>query len=193
MIEFDFDLKKVIQIVNYLLKKNNGQMNYTKLIKILYIADKECLKQAEYTITGDVYQSMYNGPVLSNIYDYVKGNKDENSQRYWDTFFSKIRYDLKLVRDNNLEHDLLNKREKRILDIIMDEYELKNYQELIEITHNKDLFPEVRWDKVGYSTSSIKIEDIFKSLGKTSEQIKEIEKELQEHKKDKDFFKNCYA
>ena len=60
-----FNLEKLIQACNYLLKKNNYSLNYTKLIKLLYLADKESLKGAIQTISGDTYVSMDNGPVLS--------------------------------------------------------------------------------------------------------------------------------
>ena len=54
MITFAFDVKKTVQIINRLLKRNNGALNYTKLLKLLYIADKEFLSKYDATITAIV-------------------------------------------------------------------------------------------------------------------------------------------
>jgi hypothetical protein len=37
------NLTKIIQIVHHLLAKNGYRLNYTKLIKLLYLADREAL------------------------------------------------------------------------------------------------------------------------------------------------------
>jgi len=55
MIEYDFDIKKLTQIVNYILKLNNYQMDYRKLIDLLYLVDREALSKWDVTITKDNY------------------------------------------------------------------------------------------------------------------------------------------
>ena len=93
-----FNIDKLIQACNYLVKKNNNSLNYTKLIKLLYIADKESLKRSLQTITGDTYVSMDNGPVLSKLYDLIKGQyHKELYQNLWNSRFIKDGYNLVAV------------------------------------------------------------------------------------------------
>ena len=61
------DIKKVVQVVGYILSKYQGKLNYTKLIKMLYLADRESMRQTGYPITGDNYVSMPRGVVLSGM------------------------------------------------------------------------------------------------------------------------------
>ena len=98
MITFAFDIKKAVQIINHLLKRNNGALNYTKLLKLLYVADKQALSQYDMTITGDTYVSMDHGPVLSEIYNLVMGRSNVHHQLYWDGFFCRDAYDLATVQ-----------------------------------------------------------------------------------------------
>lgn len=49
-----FDIRKSIAAVAFLLKKApNRTMNYNKLLMMLYMADRESLKETGTTITGD--------------------------------------------------------------------------------------------------------------------------------------------
>jgi hypothetical protein len=48
------DIEKLVQICGYVLRKYNYTLNYTKLIKLLYLADKEALSQSDHTITGNL-------------------------------------------------------------------------------------------------------------------------------------------
>jgi len=39
------NMRKVIQVVGHLLQKYSGRLNYTKLIKLLYLADRKALSK----------------------------------------------------------------------------------------------------------------------------------------------------
>ena len=40
-----FDLNKTIQVTAYLLKQSGNKMNYLRLLKLLYLANRETLKE----------------------------------------------------------------------------------------------------------------------------------------------------
>ncbi len=184
MISFKFDIDKTIQITDYLLKKFNGKVNYTKLIKMLYIADKEALKSYGFTISNDKYYSLPKGPILSNLYyliqDTIRGDIKEEQLFYWKTFFQKDGYDIKHVNKNDLSYTKLCKADKKILDKIFEEHKDKSFTELIELTHNKELFPEVKWEQAEAAETPdeknipITIEEILKSVGVSNEEIELI-------------------
>jgi Protein of unknown function (DUF4065) len=48
-------------------------MEYVRLLKLLYIADREMMAEAGAPVTGDRAVAMDHGPVLSHVYDLVKG------------------------------------------------------------------------------------------------------------------------
>lgn len=75
------DQAKLHQAVEYLLEKHGGRLNYTKLIELLYLADREMINQTGYPITGDSYCLVKNGPVLSRVYDLIRGDKVTNQTK----------------------------------------------------------------------------------------------------------------
>lgn len=70
--KFSYEFNQAVQAAAFLLKKACGRMSYMKLLKLLYIADREYLLTYGETITGDDSFAMKDGPVLSRIYAYIK-------------------------------------------------------------------------------------------------------------------------
>jgi uncharacterized phage-associated protein len=192
MITFTFDIKKTVQIINQILRRNRGSINYTKLIKLLYIADKDALSKYDTTITGDKYCAMDNGPVLSEIYDLIRG-KSVNShyQLYWDGFFCKKDYDLILVHKNNLPGDKLSAAELEILDSVDAQFKKKSYSDMIKYVHNQELFPEIKWDGAKQSSIPLPVEEILAKLGRSESEIEAIEKEITLQKKEAEYIAEC--
>lgn len=62
-----FNDRKATQAAALLLQLRGGKMSYMKLIKLLYLADREALLQWGRPITTDRYVSMNRDPVLSRI------------------------------------------------------------------------------------------------------------------------------
>ena len=71
-IRFTFDERKATAAAACLLELAGGRMEYLRLIKLLYYADRESLDTLGRPISGDQYVSMRHGPVLSRVYDLVK-------------------------------------------------------------------------------------------------------------------------
>jgi len=162
-----FNIEKLVQACNYLVKKNNFTFNYTILIKMLYLADKESLKGALQTITGDTYVSMDSGPVLSRLYDLIKGTyRKEEIQSYWNSRFTKDGYNLVAVTER-IPHGELSVFEMRILDQIYDRFKDTKVPEMIRYVHNN--CPE--WKFPNGSSVPIKPDEMLESIGKSSEEI----------------------
>jgi hypothetical protein len=85
------NFNKLVQIVNYVLKKYDYRLNYTKLIKLVYIADRESLSCWGFAISGDNYCSAPKGPILSGLLDLIRERyQDEFKQVEWKTAFYKV-------------------------------------------------------------------------------------------------------
>ena len=164
------NIEKLIQACNYLVKRNGISLNYTKLIKLLYLADKESLKGSMQTITGDTYVSMDSGPVLSQLYDLIKGcYKDQNAQNLWNSRFIKDGYEIVAATDR-IPQGELSVFEMQILDQKYDEFKDYNFQEMIEYVHRH--CPE--WKDPQGSSIPIQPEEILESIGRTPEEIEWI-------------------
>src|ERR1700675_4380838 len=93
---FDFEVAKTIQAIGVLLRNlGRGQLEYLTLLKMLYIADRESLRDRGRPITGDQVVAMKQGPVLSGVYDLINFNRPKDIP-LWARFFSKDEYDLVL-------------------------------------------------------------------------------------------------
>jgi len=174
MIEYHFNIQKVIQIINFLLKRNGGEINYTKLIKELYLSDRLMLKKYNDVITGDKFVNMNNGQVVSKIYNLIKNEGAKEHQRIWNSLFMKDGYNLKFLVSNNLNDDELSEAEIKVLEEIDDKFKNYSYQQMINYVHK---LPE--WKNPKNSSNLLKHETVLKALKRSDEEINYIKQEVQ--------------
>ena len=89
---FRFSTKKAIQAVGVLLRQTRGRMEHVRLLKLLYIADRQHLKSFHRPIVGNRLVAMKNGPLHSEIYNLVKG--EHLDEPLWSEFLRRDVYDL---------------------------------------------------------------------------------------------------
>src|SRR5262249_33867200 len=96
--QFRFNFKRTLQAVAELLKACPAQrMTYTRLLKLLYIADRELMADHAFLITGDQVLAMERGPVPSRTYNLICGQGDGATE--WAKFVHKEHYEVVLVSD----------------------------------------------------------------------------------------------
>jgi len=94
---FQFNMWKAIQAAGVLLREEpSARMSRLRLIKLLYIADRESLRDTGEPITGDRLVAMEHGPVLSRVYDCIKGESPRLPQ--WEEFFASEGRDVVMVK-----------------------------------------------------------------------------------------------
>src|SRR5947209_5839301 len=77
---FPFNLDKAIQVVAHLLSRL-GTTDKVKLMKLVYLADREHFIRHGYPITGDQPYAMPHGPVPSATLDAVDGQTPGAQER----------------------------------------------------------------------------------------------------------------
>lgn len=171
-IEFQFHPEKAVEAAALLLKRHGEPMKYLGLLKMLYIADRVALAQMEQPITGDHYVSMDYGPVLSGIYDLIKGRPVDDALPLWSKFISP--------RENNHISLLgdpgdgeLCEEEEEILQQVYDTFGHLDPFEVAEWTHD---LPE--WKDPEGSAIPIMVEEILKILGKSDAEIMKIQENV---------------
>lgn len=130
-----FNFKRTLQASAFLLRLDRKRMAYLRLLKLLYIADREWLAETGESITGDRAYAMKYGPVLSSVYDYIKGNGSKAG--VWDDFIHTEGYAVELVAEPG--RDELSKAVVEKLTEISERYRDLDDFELAELTHK---FPE---------------------------------------------------
>jgi uncharacterized phage-associated protein len=78
-----FNEKKATQVAAQLLRLRGGRMSYMKLIKLMYLADREALLRWGRPISTDRYVSMDKGPVLSRVLDLATDGDDPSRPAIW--------------------------------------------------------------------------------------------------------------
>ncbi|MBF0565347.1 MAG: SocA family protein [Nitrospirae bacterium] len=172
MIRFKFNEKKTTQVVAYFLKLNGDSLNYTKLMKLLYLTDRQALLLWNRSLTGDSYVSMPRGPVLSRTYELISYPADAENISFWYKFISTQGYDVTL--NDNPGFGTLSEREIKLIAEMDKKYKLFNYKQMINICHRDCL----EWNNPGYSSFPLPIEHILKALNINHEERKLIAKEV---------------
>jgi uncharacterized phage-associated protein len=137
-------------------------MSYLRLLKLLYIADRESLKETGRSITGDHVVAMEHGPVLGGVYSLIKGEHTAWAQ--WSAFFRKNGYRLEMVNDPG--NGKLSKYELGKLRGVADAYADKDEWSLVEVVHG---FEEWKKNDPGKSSQPIPLEDILEAIGRAGD------------------------
>lgn len=155
-----FYYKKTLQAVAFLLRRSGPSKsdNYMRLIKLLYIADRESLREIGKPITGDQAIAMRQGPVLSHVLDLIKGQSYNSPD--WEKFIIQENYNIRLINDPGIEE--LCPYEIKKLQEVWDKYHSNGEWEMVEITHE---FPEWKKNDPGDSSKKIPLADILEAVG----------------------------
>lgn len=152
-------------------------MNYMKLIKLLYIVDREALLLWGRPVTFDTYFSMDNGPVLSQTYslitDGVKPSHKEHDSCWVNIISEPGHYEVKLIKPDFLA-DELSEAEIGLIKKVFNKYGLLNRWKLVDIVHE---LPE--WQDPCGSAVPIEYGDILKAGGKTDVETIGIKDDLE--------------
>jgi uncharacterized phage-associated protein len=170
---FDFNRTKTTQAVAFLLKQSpRGRESYMKIIKELYIADRESLKETGRPITGDMFVAMKQGPVLSHVLNLIKGAHAESPE--WSRFIQKRVWDIELVADPGIGK--LCRYEMDKLAEVWKRYKDCNRWRMVNVTH---AFPEWQKNNPGRSVKPIPLSDVLEALG-LADQEEEILRDARE-------------
>ncbi len=148
-------------------------MNYTKLIKLLYLADRGAFLNWGRPLSGDKYFSMKWGPVLSEVHDLITEMPPEGQHNFWSQHISApSNFEVELKEDPG--NDELSRAEEKLIDEIFAAYGHYDTFELVRLLHKT--LPE--WKEVESGRIPIEYREILQAGGKSAEDIEEIESEL---------------
>ncbi len=170
---FQYNAERTAQAAAHLIRRAGGRINYMKLIKLLYMADRGSLARWGQPITGDRFVSMPHGPVLTRVYDQITTGPDPAvSLAPWFRLIEREGYDARNVSDDPAT-DELSRREVALLDSVFDEFRDMDQWQMRDYCHAE--LPE--WQDPQGSSYPIPFERVLQVLGKSAEEIREAHEE----------------
>lgn len=177
---FLFQERKAAQVAAFFIFKAGGSLEVLKLMKLMYLAERDSLERFGESITGDAFVSMPHGPVLSITLDHI--NHFVPSQNGgWNSWVSDKAGNKVALKDPSMlrdENDLqaLSEADLQSLQHIWQEYGHRSAWDLREMTHN-GLCPE--WSDPHGSSRPIPMLKLLKVLGYPQEVAVDLIKRMQ--------------
>ena len=162
--EFRFDFDKSLQAAAFLLHLEQGRMPYIRLIKLMYIAERELLARSAAPLTGDLYKALEHGPVLSQVLDLIKGIGTRRPE--WEQYIKNDGYAVDLIKEpgrGRLSAEVIDR-----LTEVSSRYREMDHWKLKDLTHD---FPEWVKNDPGGGSAIIPLEDILEAQGEGQEAL----------------------
>jgi len=168
-----FNERRATEAAARFLKLRGGRMSYLKLIKMLYLLDREALLRWGRPITTDRYVSMDNGPVVSRIYDLMREEAAPGTDSIWRHYISAPQgWEVALIAEPDT--DELSRVEEALIEEIFGKFGSLNRWDLVRISHE---LPE--WQDPNGSAIPIQYRDILRAGNRTESEIAAVEAELE--------------
>jgi uncharacterized phage-associated protein len=166
-----FNERKVAQMAAYLIGKEGGRMSHLKLMKLLYLSDREAMAQYGVPLSGDRIVSMPHGPVLSMTLNLMDGDT-ESAENGWEAWISdKENHELSVVRPVVREElNEISAGDVDVLDAVWAKFGQMTKYQIRDYTHRYCL----EWKDPNGSSFPIDYEDVFVALGRTRDQAIEL-------------------
>ncbi|MBF0502956.1 MAG: SocA family protein [Candidatus Riflebacteria bacterium] len=164
-----FSEEKATEVACFLLQLRGGEMSYMKLLKLMYLAERDFFIRNSSFIAYDTPVSMDRGPVLSRVYNLITEQPAPKTESFWRKFVSTPTQDYTVKLLGDVPASTLSVAEKNTIRAIFDKYGRMNRWDLVELSHT---LPE--WENPMGSSIPISIEEILRSAGKDKERIDSI-------------------
>lgn len=171
-----FNEKKAAQVAAFFLFKasqRGANITLLKLMKLMYLAERDSYRQYGEPIIGDALVSMPNGPVLSSTLDLINFGSQKNLVGGWDTLIAECSGRDMALQSPELvksEDDLreLSESDLEILQSVWSVFGNRSAFWLRDYTHNPENCPE--WEDPDGSSVPIKLEKLFEIFSFSKEE-----------------------
>ncbi len=164
-----FSARKAGQMAAYFADRHGGRINILKLMKLLYLADRESMARHGEPISFDCFVSMDHGPVLSRTLNLIDGTYPKEIADGWDEWITDradhmVAVNRKFTRD---ELDHLSDVDLEVLDAVWRRFGAMTQWELRDYTHKHCL----EWSDPKGSSLPIAELDILRAVGVKSAEM----------------------
>jgi uncharacterized phage-associated protein len=132
---FAFDEKKATQATALLITKSGGSINYMKLIKLLYLTNREAMSRWGRPVVPDGYYSLPHGPILSRVLGLINEQLRPGTASFWKEHITAPRdYTIQIAEDPGF--DEFSPREISLINEVFLKYGHMNEWDLVEWCHS---------------------------------------------------------
>jgi uncharacterized phage-associated protein len=168
--------EKATAVAALFLEWAGGRLEDLKLMKLMYLADRESLRAWGKSITGDRYFSMKNGPVLSTTLDLMTPRDQDDPATVWREYIERPeRYDIALKQPFRADA-VLSQAELEIVQRIWEAYGSWSKWDLVSLVHGFKEYTPTSHPSVPIQTSSI-----LQGLGLDDQTIRERVANIEYH------------
>jgi uncharacterized phage-associated protein len=174
-----FNERKVAQMAAFFLARRGGRMSHLKLMKLLYLADRESLRRYAMPLSGDRMVSMPHGPVLSRTLDLMDGNVPSSPCGWEEWISDKENHEVSLNENAACgDFDELSPADLEILEEIWAKFGKMGRWEIRDFTHEN--CPE--WEDPNESAQPITYKRVLTVLGYKPDQASALEEQIEEER-----------
>ena len=161
-----FNLDKAMAAASILLGDTEHRcMEYMRLLKLLYVADRTVLAESDGPLLGSQVVAMKNGPLHSRIFDLIKG--EDSLATTWQKFFKTRDFSIHLTDSPSISS--LSRFEIRKLKEVSDKYRSIGTWELVDLTHEFAEWKQAYPDPTENTSRPIEFSAIIDALGRTED------------------------
>ncbi|MBA4190814.1 MAG: hypothetical protein C0467_22740 [Planctomycetaceae bacterium] len=181
MLTYKFNFLKTFQAAAVVLRDHDSRMDCVRLLKLLYLADRELLAETGRTLTGDKAVALPRGPVLLTVYDLIKERGPDDEQLKWNAAIQRVKHEDKNKDDDVILTALvpigrLTKAEESKLHEVCGRYKDTATPELCHLTHDFKEWAEA-FEKDEASTINWEIALEAMGLGDAIKEVHLVRKE----------------
>jgi len=186
-----FTARKIAQMSAFFAERQGGTINILKLVKLLYLSDRESMTRHGIPISFDYAYAMDNGPMLSQALDFINGIiPDKSDMAKWEEWFSSRteNHQIKLIRDFGRDDlDEISEADLGVLEAVWKSFGHMDQWELVDYTHNN--CSEYKKPPKG-SRNAINDAEILEAVGVPKEHATELSEEIQAQRRLDAIFSN---
>ena len=164
---FVYEDRKAAEAAVFLLRLNDGTMNAVKLLKLLYLADRQAFVESGYPITGAKMVSTDQGPALGEISSCLAWG--DAAETPWSQAITPAADFTVGLRQPGGELVSLSDFDEEVLGQSFEKYRTWDQWALVRFTQS---LPE--WKDPDGSSLPIDVRIILEEAGKSSDEIQDI-------------------
>jgi uncharacterized phage-associated protein len=158
------NVRKLAQMAAYFLHRAGGPMEHARLMKLMYLADREAIDLYGLPISEDEYWATKTGPALALTLNLMGGYEDCDSQAEWGEWvLAKENFQVGLRNEGTTERDLnwLAEEEIAVMKSVYDKFGDWPAQNLVDYAHGLQEWTDPRGGRL-----RITFRSILEALGK---------------------------
>ena len=163
-IQFEPKVDKIIEVILYLARCKDIELDTYKVVKLVYLADVLHLNRYGRPLTYDQMMAMKYGPVPSTTYSILKKDKRFRSIDYDDLPFEFIERGDRTYIENpkrKVNEKFLSKSDLKVLEETVLEHGQKSFRQLYDMTHEHVGYKRAWSNKGGRNSNPILFEDLI--------------------------------